>query len=300
MEYLYAFLTGTYKLLTRVPDTIWGVILGAGLTFVGSWISGKITKSLQLQQLDFERTERVRERTQQLRRDVYLPAADATVNMVAVLGRMLNLSVTDAEAIEANQAFAIAISRVQLVASSDTIRAVSELQRLILKELAQIQADIHPMRLRKSDLDIAKHWQDSFAKERAGVLEQMTAHNLEGGGKTNRFDALKRQFEYVDKQCADHSREWGELSLLQFADQVKVLAHFVARLDPLLEAQTRALVKVRKELELEAAESVLLEELKATAVVGKQALESMLATAQATMEAMRANLAEAQPGSDDA
>jgi hypothetical protein len=77
-------------LLAKTPEAIWGVLIGSLLTLFGSWIANRHSRVLQNQQLDFERTERARERAHQLRREVYLVAAESMTRVISTLSRSVD------------------------------------------------------------------------------------------------------------------------------------------------------------------------------------------------------------------
>jgi hypothetical protein len=276
---------------TTTPESIKGVLIGAVLTGVVSTIvtilANRHARKTQAKQFEFEERERARERTLQLRRDVYMPAVDALVGMFTMLGQMVNLKATDQSIAAATQSFGTSISRVQMVASEQTIKVVSALQRAMLAEMAAIHVDVYPMQLRKSDIDIAESARSAYAQSRDQIVELMRIYRTECADDPPRWEELRRQFDFAVQEHDLHLKRWAQLSADQLENQQTALTGYAGRMEMLMGLLNSALVSVRKELEFEGAEAALAEELRVTADSAKVSLEKIASVIGPTIEKIR-------------
>jgi len=83
---------GTVSLLHSVPDVVWGAFIAAVASYITAKMTNKNSRTQLKMQLTADADQRDRERTMTLRRDVYLPAADAIVRAQQALGDVGNLN----------------------------------------------------------------------------------------------------------------------------------------------------------------------------------------------------------------
>ena len=98
-------------LLRLVPATFWGVIAGSFFTLIGITLTNR-----------HDRVMRDRQRQMDLRKEVYLAAAEAIAARMLALGRMANLG----KQLEASNDFekvAPAIAKVYVIGRIETINA---------------------------------------------------------------------------------------------------------------------------------------------------------------------------------
>ncbi|HVZ19090.1 MAG TPA: hypothetical protein VG897_18375 [Terriglobales bacterium] len=252
-------------LLAMIPESLWGVIVGTLLTLLSTLLVTSLTnrhgRKLQAQQLQSKSTERQRERHATLRRDVYLPAADAFTGVVSGMARLLNVEVPDDDIADRAQAFGAALTRMQMIASPETIRRIAEFQREFLGTLGMLQQLRLPMRMRQQQIDIA-----------AGALETESQR-----------DELTRYYEVW--------LEWLRLRLAQEMARAEMVRAFVRRMERLTKLQAPLLAAVRGELEGDEALHLITEEAEKTSAVGVRTVTDMIPTIERNIEEMRKDLA---------
>jgi hypothetical protein len=244
-------LTALMDLLDRVPESIWGAIVGAMLTLIPVVMTNRHNRKQLAQQLDFESRERQRERRVNLRRDVYFPAADAVVNMVSAMAKMLGGDPATTQEVTAGaQVFVAALTRIQMVGTAEVVKHVGEYQRVLLKAISVLQRLNHPMMLRKIDIDIAHNARSGFHDERMKYIEMMKEYNLAGTHDPQRFQRIERQAAFARKQREEAHSEWLQLMLAQETARLEMLRELGNQMNELSQLQAPVLAAIRRELEV--------------------------------------------------
>jgi len=265
-------------LAAAVPDAAAAFVFGALSTALGSWIAHRYALKQQRLQFVFEKEENQRDRQLQLRRDVYLPAAEATVNAMSALGRILDMAVDDSSLAAQVSQFEVAIGRVQLIASAETIQRVSELQRAYMIEYFALMRDRVGLRMRQSDIDIAHNWMTRNQQERDRYIEMMKALNLGGNRDQGQWARIQSAADFASEQYDEFAERWRTLMEEQLTEQQSFYRALPRRLAPMMQLQVRALTAIRNELETGDANDALLRELESTNRELQVYLEQLLTT----------------------
>jgi hypothetical protein len=83
-----------FSMLRNVPAAVWGVVVGATLSWPTVILSQRHARKLQDKQLLHDAVQRREEREMSWRRDVYLDAAEALSRLPSALGRIGDLSIS--------------------------------------------------------------------------------------------------------------------------------------------------------------------------------------------------------------
>lgn len=274
-------------LFSTIPEFFWGALTGAIVPLITVWIANRHNLKHQRQQFEFESRERQRERQVNLRRDVYLPAADALIGMTTAISSLVSTDVTDAELNSRVQAFGSAMTRIQMVSSPETLKLVAELQRAYLGEMLALQKLRFPMMLRKADIDIAANTQQSHSDERKRCLELMKEYNLAGTRDLQRWQTIQELSDFANEGWTEANREWTRLAYHQEVDRLKMARELSTRMDTLTKMQAPVLAAVRSELESSGAPELILEEAEKTSVAMVAYLNELIPVIEAGLEGMR-------------
>lgn len=296
-------LTPLVELIAKIPNTAWSALGGALLTLIPVILSNRQSNKQQKQQQDFESrqqarqlefdsVEHQRERLIGARRDVYLPAADALVGMIGALGKMLGQDPSSAEHLmSAARVFGAAITRIQMVASAETVKHVAEYQRAFLTALSVVQPRHHAMMLRQGDIDAAHNMRQRYHDERMRFIELMKEYNVSGAQDAERFRRIERQAAFVDQRWGEEHSQWLRLMLDQETARLELAREYVGQMTKLAELQVPALVAIRGELESGEDELPLIEEeARKTAIVGVQAVNGSIPMLEMNIESLRADV----------
>jgi hypothetical protein len=239
----------TYTLLQAVPAVIWAAVIAAAIAAVTTILSNSNARRMLKMQLDHTRDQQEAQRKMQLRRDVYLPAIKAATSAPMILSDILDLEKPISSIQSTMKKISSELAGVHVIASEATLEAVTKYAaELSILVLGSMSMGIN-LRHKKSDVDA---WSELITKEvDAGtrVTELMKEHNIYGGDPEN-FPRLQRQWDLHSRQLAQweekralHTKELNE----QLIEQLRQLPDKMA---PLIPLQARALVQIRRELEM--------------------------------------------------
>src|SRR6185503_10057808 len=76
----------------RIPDTVWAAVTASLITLGGVWLTNRNSRAQQILFLTHDANVRDKERMMSLRRDIYLPVAEAIANSISLLTKQLSLT----------------------------------------------------------------------------------------------------------------------------------------------------------------------------------------------------------------
>lgn len=89
---LAAILLWLLDALHHVPEVVWAALIAALVAFTSTVLSNRNSRKQLKLQLDDNALQRDRDRTMCLRRDVYLPAAEALARLQGALGKLTSVN----------------------------------------------------------------------------------------------------------------------------------------------------------------------------------------------------------------
>ena len=146
-------------------------------------------------QLDHDARQRNLEREMSLRRDVYLPAAEAIVRIQAALGRLTDIN---ADQVEIGRQLADdfgTLAKAHLIASESTVRALMIYQKTLMTEYLELLTLRNPLVVKKMMMETHQTFIDRADAEVQRFLQLMKQHNIAGNTDRAAFDRLFAQYE---------------------------------------------------------------------------------------------------------
>ncbi|MBU1130453.1 hypothetical protein KKE45_04005, partial [Patescibacteria group bacterium] len=111
----------------NIPDVVWAAIIASVITLTGVYLTNRGSFNRLIKQLDHESYQKDRDRNMELRRQVYLDAAEAITGNHLVLAKISILDVSDSDLSNQFSKSAAIISKVYAIGSAKTVKTVSEL-----------------------------------------------------------------------------------------------------------------------------------------------------------------------------
>lgn len=183
--------------------TLSGAILAATIALIGVFVTHRGNEKRFSKQLEHDRQQKRVDREMDLRKAVYLGAAEAIDAGLVVLSNYANLEKTPEELFREFSGKRSALSKIHLIAKEQTVTAVlafstefaDEVKRLSLlrNPLTQIQARI---RMLGDHIQI-------FGKERDRMVDLMKQLNFEGNQDQRRWAFVRHTFEFEKKRVDD-------------------------------------------------------------------------------------------------
>jgi hypothetical protein len=276
---------------TAMPESLRTIAVGlvAGalgflLSMFSNFLANRHARKLQAQTFEFEQSQRQEERHQQLRREVYLPAAEAAVATLTVFGKTADVAIDDSDIQKIIQPFSIAVAQVQLVGGPETVRAVSAAQRAILKAFIECMGERIPLKGRHAAIQIADRMHKQHQADLDRWLEMMRQYNLEGTRDNAKWAAIQEQNKFSEQQRDEVWREWQTLTRLQVQEILAIVRGAPARLAPIYKALNPALVAMRVELKMDPAREMLEQELQKNLAETTASLESFVSTLELQLQ----------------
>ena len=252
-----------HAFLTSIPDVIWSGVIASLLTLGGVLLANRSSTTRLRLQLQHESQEKAKQRRAELRRDVFLVAAEEFVKANGYLVALPNADFSIPNAITPIQSFFAAAAKLQMVADTKTALCASQLSgnygQLLFKALQLAR----PIQGVKFDAELSKRHYDEAQVEIKRVLAAMTALNEQGKPDPEKFAALGRSFEFQRAQADKFAAEQQHSLNQAKAFHIEFLRDFLPSAKE-IGIQTMALmIEIRREFEIESDGGAMENELRA-------------------------------------
>lgn len=191
--------------------TLCGAILAATIALIGILITHRGNERRLLKQLDHDRQQKRVDREMELRKEVYLGAAEAIDAGLVVLSSYANLEKTPDELFREFYAKRGALSKVHLIAKESTVTAVLAFSIEFGEEIKRLSLLRQPLTQAWVRLEFLGGQIQFFGKERDRMVDLMKQLNFEGNNDPHRWDFVRNTFEFEKKRVDDAIAE--QLSL---------------------------------------------------------------------------------------
>ncbi|MBS0317290.1 MAG: hypothetical protein JSR49_09215 [Proteobacteria bacterium] len=202
-------------------------------------------------QLQHDSEQKVAERKAALRRDVYLPAAEAIVKLSGRMGALpqLDLANIDAQLEFAN--FGAAIAKVQLVGEPETAALAGEVLSEYGSAFMRCVSKAGTIQLERAYAAIQDNLYNDAQLQVKRLLAEMTALNESGAPDPAKFQRLNDSFQFFSKQAEDRAGARAGHQETAGALQMQYLQDTVAKMKSLNVKYLPLVVAIRHELGFE-------------------------------------------------
>lgn len=199
-----------WSLLRQIPATFWGVVAGSAFTLIGVRETNRGNDRRLAAQLAHDRDLKAKGREQQLRKEIYVAAADAIQSGLSALWRMTNLDLPHDKVSEQYSERAGAIAKVHVVASVETARAFAAFIGAFGGAMSRLALLRLPLAQTKTEIEIFQGLIDSAQKESVRWVEEMKQYNLAGKNDARLWDQIQRNFQFAQQQVQDFLAKQAE------------------------------------------------------------------------------------------
>ena len=183
-------------LIEMIPGTFWGVIIGGFFTLGGIILTNRARdRGIQVQLAD-DRKLKNREREMELRKDIYLAAAEAASAGLIAVTRFANLDTPDEKLTEDYLTKSPSIIKVHIIANEETVRAVTNFTAELGVAFLRLFAKRLPLVLQKQQIEFLRAQVDISHKENSRTLELQKQYNIEGLADPRKWDVLQQNFKF--------------------------------------------------------------------------------------------------------
>jgi hypothetical protein len=236
--------------ILQIPAVVWAAVLASALTLGGVTASNwSNTKRLRMQ-LQHDAEEKAKQRKAELRRDVYLSAAEELVKANAHLSRIPHLDFTKVNPSEGLLGFFAAAAKLQMVAEEKTALHVMDLVGLYGELLLKILASAHPVQVSQIDIAILDNEYENTQTEIKRLLAAMALQSESGTADQKVFAALNQSFTFHHQRSEQIAKERAESWRQRNSAQMSFLREFMPQMKIIGENGMLLMVAIRRELEI--------------------------------------------------
>lgn len=240
------------EMFRSIPDVVWSAIIASVLTLSGVLISNRSNTSQLRIQLQHDASEKAKERTATLRREVYLCVAEELTKSNSHIASLPQADLAKTNAADGLQGFFAAAAKLQLVAEPKTALLVNRLVGSYGELLLSLMERLIPLQNAKSDIAINDQLYDKAQSEVYRVLSEMSKFNETAQVNDLVFGALQRSLNAHQSLANDYANArqaaWAEFSALN----VKFLRQLLVDMRLIGDQQIPVLVEIRRDIGLTA------------------------------------------------
>jgi hypothetical protein len=193
-----------FRFVESIPDAVWAAIIASLLTLSGVLATNRGNYKRLIKQLYHDAEERDKERKMDLKRQVYLEAAEAIMSMYSILNRLPDLTIIDSDLSEQFFNSSVSISKVNVIESDLTVKAISAVSLAISRKYLELTAKRLPLVQRQNEINIQNTLLAQSAAERDRMIELMKDFNLKGLVDQRLWKVINTNFEFEKKRCDEY------------------------------------------------------------------------------------------------
>jgi len=240
----------TVSVFSLIPDVIWAAIIASGLTLSGVYLSNKANKKSLLIQLNHAAQEKDKERELQIRKDVYMEAAEAIAESIKDI-QLLPNRIIHTNNLEICNKLLQALAKVHMVGTLDTVKNTTQFMEKFNQSTLPIVPEITKFAVLKQEianLNNLSEIQINTMNEINRNFEQMDSNSKQN---SHVFDNYRKTFESAktkhDTTVSSMIDKEGQLKPLH----TKLLSMCLNAGMYLQKESLYVILSIRKELNLE-------------------------------------------------
>ncbi len=287
--------TAVYHAFSRIPDVVWSGIVASVITVTGVLITNFGLSTRHRQQLAHTEHESTVKREMELRRDIYMPAIEATVVAMTAIGSLSNPATSHDDVSEKFGDAAAKIGKASAIAKPETVRTlgklISSIRTLYIKVLVVRQPilDAHSrMSAAIALIDRNSQDRDRWIQARLDVLYQE-------GLNQERDAFLVRQVEFSNRMIDHWTTQRDAVKLELCRAQIAFLKEMLVLNPVAAQAICAACVAIREDFKFEGDDlEAVRQALTDNATNATQFLREMTTSFEAEIQVQAQALADAQ------
>ncbi|MCF7887673.1 MAG: hypothetical protein K9L76_00185 [Candidatus Omnitrophica bacterium] len=241
---------GYAKMLKLIPDVIWAAIIASLLTLSGVLATNRGHYQRLIKQLSHNANQQDKERRMELRRKVYLEAAEAITSNYLVINKLPNLTITDLDLSKEFSNSAASINKVNVIGSDETVKAVSELSTMISTKYLYLAAKRLPLIQRQQKINVQNNLLTKSSTEQNRMIEMMKEFNFRGARDKRLWKIINDNFEFEKDRSNKYINKINELQEKNRQEQLQFLSECLKVSKEISEYFIPAIGAVRKEMDI--------------------------------------------------
>jgi len=208
--------------LLKIPDVVWAAVIASLLTLGGVFLTNRGSYKRLLKQLEHEASQKDRNRNMEIRRQVYLDAAEAITENHLILMKISDLGISDSDLSKQFSKSESVISKVYAIGSAKTVKTVSELTSAIGSKYLLLIAERIPLVRRKHEIEIQNELIIKASAERDQMIEIMKNVNLQGIQNDRLMNVAERNFKFQQEQVSKLVEKRNQLMEINGKEQIQL------------------------------------------------------------------------------
>jgi len=190
------------------------------------------------------------DREQSIKKEVYMEAVEAITRSQGMIANFSNLNISEEQITSAFSTEAGKIAKVQIVGSSETVRAVTTFMGEIATATLDLMLKRSVLVQRKFSIELSEKYRDKSQSEIERYISIMKELNLTGTGDEGTWSVLKSSFESECKERDKYNEEIEKLWSIQNREHLEYVRYCMSTFFDVSELLPNAVLSVRKELDL--------------------------------------------------
>ncbi len=215
------------ELLCSVPASVWAAIAASLLTLTGVFFSNRQHSKQQMRQLAHEKEQNGIDREFQLRRTVYLEAADEVTHAFQHLSDIAHVDIAEKNVSEPLSSFFASVNKACLVASNETVEVLNTFVTEYSLVFFELLAKLTPIQDARIQRDIENSAYAKYQAEVTRLLSAITQFNEEARSDPTVWSTLSGNLQFNMDNSAEASRAsseaWDKLNTLTSRYAIELL-----------------------------------------------------------------------------
>ncbi|VWD45958.1 hypothetical protein BLA50215_05746 [Burkholderia lata] len=289
-----AIITTTYQ-AGSIPAVVWSGIMGSAITVIGVLVTNLGVARRHREQLAHAARESTVKREMELRRDIYMPAIEATVIATSAIGSQTNPLTLHADVEEKFTDAAAKLGKALSIAKPETVRTFGALTTSMRVFYTKLLIRRQPIMSAHSRLSGAIALIDRNSQDRDRWIQSRLDVLYNEGVNQQRDDFLVRQVEFCNRMINHWTIQRDQSQLDLSRAQVAFLKEMLDLYPNMAETMGMTCVAVREDFafegdDIDAVRQVLAD----NAATATQFLRDMVASFEVELQAHEHAFAEAQ------
>jgi len=237
------------NLLSSIPNVVWAAIIASGLTFLGVTLSNRANRKCLLTQLDYASRQKDRERELQIRKEVYVEAAEAIAESIKDI-QLLPSRIVQTNNLEICSRLLPALAKIHMVGTLDTVKSTITFMEKFNQLTIPIVPVINKFAILKQELVSLKELSDIQINSMEEVnknYEQMDSSKQ----NPNIFDIYQKTFQEVKTKHDNTIATMIDKEAQRKSLHTKLLSMCLDACIYLQKESLYVILSIRKELNLE-------------------------------------------------
>lgn len=219
-----------------MKETVVGAIMGSLITLMGIIIS-----------YYFQHKIRKDDREKELKSQIFMNAAEQLSIFKSIL---INLPIAPIEELGKMPNYDIAITKLSIVATNETVKAVTLLSTALLENFFHLLPERQLIDIANGNIKILSSQLEASFQKQHHLLNEMTAYNLRNDTNSQLWKKLQENFDFysqeIEKAGEERDKEFAILNKLRMELLIKCLE----TTNNLSNLEIDALSSIRKELDM--------------------------------------------------